>query len=688
MNLLTNNLYKELDRRAPNSMTFGASDNDNKKVDSNLVSALVPKQNRQPGEETPVYLQAGVAAKLLRAANNTSKSVSDLITSLLFSKFAKVDPEKSITAEVGKTNITTLIDGGQIFGKALEYVQGAKKSIQVEMFEFQNKDDVDRHPLNGAETVEGSKQQQQLYDEIIKKAHEGVKVQIVLDVSKWPKLKSNNNDKANEPFYNNLNMVKRLLDEGVDVAIYPRSRQGGTKIQHVKVLAVDSEKVLIGGENWGNHSPVNHDACVAIETQDQWKGKGSEVDNIIDAVFNKDWKFSWRMMGLYGAITEKEQHSNLKIIKNVLPEAAEYMHVIGEIYKDPKYKDRFTKGEFYLPEVKPVNDSAIKVLVNSPIEYKTHGIYDKNMDNESIRSYLLGKKDDKGQEITGKLNDPNVNYLRAELFVLTHKEIVEKVIERHKAGTLDAKILVSPDLLQKFPYLKPIYQKLRQEGVPVEAFKVNEELKQRLHCKWAVWGHKDGEKIDNLELLIGSANWSALGLENNVGKGARKDYILHTKSIIKHIDQKFKPDTLILEQAVKLDEKIDKEMKSIFTEKGLDYEQLLENKKNLNKREKDLFTDQADNYHSNNEESLKKIRALEGVYNLVEDYVNKKAKYKRGNHECAIVVPNDSIAKTFINQFEKDWDFTINKKETLAFTGNSKKENEFAPKVYAFNKFA
>jgi phosphatidylserine/phosphatidylglycerophosphate/cardiolipin synthase-like enzyme len=683
MNLVTNNLNKNY----LNLIAFSASKEDNSKV----VTISVPEQKKAENETSPLYIDPKIVAGLLKLANERGMFVSELIKNQFTNG---VEPEKSVTSEVGKTNVTTLIDGQQIFSKALDYIQKAEKIIQVEMFEFQNKDDVDKHPFNGAETVGGSKEQQQIYDELIKKSKEGVKVQVILDSSKWPAQDDGKGGKGNK-FYNNLNMVKRLLDAGVDVAIYPRASQGGTKIQHVKLLAVDSNKIIIGGENWGNHSPVNHDACVAIETiKDLQKNPegNSEVDNIIDAVFNKDWKFTWRMMGLYGAMTKEEQNSNLKIIKKILPEAAEYMELVGDIYKDPKYTQRFTKGEFYLPEVKPVKDSAIKVLINSPIEYKTHRIYDKDTDNESIRTYLLGKKDENGQEIKGKLDDPNVNYLRAELFVLSHKEIVQKIIERHKAGTLDAKILVSPDLLQKFTYLDKPYRQLRMAGVPVEAFKVNEELNQRLHCKWAVLGHKEenkpGNKPDNLELLIGSANWSAMGIENNSYLGVREDYQLHHASILKDINSSFKSNVKKFEDIVKQDPKLDETMKSIFTprakEKGrkkvLSAQDLLmnlrENKKILNSREKALFTDQADNNHNHNDESLKKIRTLLGHYQLVEEYLKKLSKYKRGNHEAAIVIPNQTIAGTFVKQFEKDWNYTINKKETISFNGNSRLQNK------------
>ncbi|HBG47948.1 MAG TPA: hypothetical protein DDW90_00235, partial [Cyanobacteria bacterium UBA9971] len=250
MNLITTNLNKLLNRNTSNPITFAASENDNKKS----IPVFVPIQNRQKGEDTAVFMYAEVAARLLKAATESSKSVSELVNKLLFSKLAKVEPEKSVTAEVGRTNVTTLIDGGQIFPKALEWVENTKKGdcIQIEMFEFQNKDDAEtRHPLGGAEIVPGSEQQQKLYDTIIKKSNEGVKVQTILDASKWPE----DGFGRKEKFYNNLNMVKRLIDAGVDVAIYPRSTQGGTKIQHVKLLAIHSKstgnKVMIGGENWG-----------------------------------------------------------------------------------------------------------------------------------------------------------------------------------------------------------------------------------------------------------------------------------------------------------------------------------------------------------------------------------------------------------------------------------------------------
>lgn len=667
MNLMTMNLYKGFNRNNSNLITFKAS------------TAPEPQKT----ENTSINVDPKLAALLTSLSAKHSMTISDLIKSQISNK---VEPEKSITAQVGRTNVTTLIDGEQIFKRALKEVKAAKKSIQIEMFEFQNKDDFDKHPQGGAETVKGSKQQQQLYDEIIKKRHEGVKVQVILDASKW----AGDADGKGGKFYNNLKMAKRLLDEGVDVAIYPRSSQGGTKIQHVKLLAVDSNKVMIGGENWGNHSPVNHDACVLIQTQNKFKGQGSEVDNIIDTLFNKDWQFSCKMMGLYGAMTEKETHPNLKIIqREILPEAKEYMAVIGNLFNDPKYKEKLKAPEFCSPEVKPVKNPAIKVLVNSPSEYLDNEIYPKDFDNESIRTHLLGKKDDKGNEIEkGKLNDPNVNYLRAELFVLSHKEIVEKIIERHKAKTLDAKILVSPDLLEKFPFLNKPYQKLREAGVPTETFKVNEELHQRLHCKWAVLGHKDEKKLDNLELLIGSANWSAAGLENNSKTGIRSDYKLDNAKLLNKINHSYRTSVEAAENEVRKNKEICpvNKLQSIFTprvkvegEKAvLDYKvlsaNLKANKKSLNAREKALFIGQAEQ-GENHEKALASIRKLQGCYQLVGESLNRLTKYKRGNHEGAIVISNDAIAQTFVRQFEKDWKYTQIKKEPIAFTANNKLHN-------------
>jgi len=125
MNLITTNLNKLLNRNTSNPITFAASENDNKKS----IPVFVPIQNRQKGEDTAVFMYAEVAARLLKAATESSKSVSELVNKLLFSKLAKVEPEKSVTAEVGRTNVTTLIDGGQIFPKALEWVENTKKGI-------------------------------------------------------------------------------------------------------------------------------------------------------------------------------------------------------------------------------------------------------------------------------------------------------------------------------------------------------------------------------------------------------------------------------------------------------------------------------------------------------------------------------------------------------------------------------
>lgn len=679
MNLLTTDLYKGLNRNNSNLITFAASPKEKIKK-----TAGVKTEEQKPSID--------FESKDMQIIVDGAKKAGVSLTEFIINKCAtRVEAEKSVKTSVGRTEITTLIDGGQIFPKALEMVKSAQKSVQLEMFEFQNEDDVDRHPLGGAEAVPGSEEQQQLYDAIIEKNREfkekndGSRVQVILDASKWPGDANGKGDK----FYNNLKMLKRLLDEDVDVVIYPRSSQGGTKIQHVKLLAVDGEKVMIGGENWGNHSPVNHDACVLIETKDEFKGQGSEVDNIIDVLFNKDWKFACKMIGLCGAMKEEEKHPNLKLIKDeVLPEAKEFMEVVGKLLDNPEYQKKLTKGEFYLPEVKPIENPAIKVLVNSPSEYFEHEIYPEEWDNESIRTYLIGKTDENGQEIKGKLDDPNTNYLRAELFVLSHKEIVDKVIQRHQEGSLDAKILVSPDLLEKFPLLNEPYDQLREAGVPIETFKVNEELNQRLHCKWAVLGHKDGDKLSNLDLLIGSANWSAAGLENNSYTGIRDDYPSNDTNIMDEIEISYKTDVEKSENEVKNDHKIylGHELKSIFTprekeegeEKVLDpktlFLNLKDNRKILKDREKALFEGQAD-YGEDHEEALEKIRNLQGHYELVADSLKQLAKYKRGNHEGAVVISNDETANTFVRQFNKDWAFTKVQKTPVSFTGNKRFQN-------------
>lgn len=672
MNLIINNADKIPDRMPVSLISFAASKKDD---------APTLKQKQARYETFPVMLRPSIAQALFERSEATSNSVSRIIEKLLKSQpHIGVLPEPSITKEVGKTKVTTLIDGEQIFKKTIRYIKNAEKSIQIEMFDFQSREDL-KAPFR--KKIPGSYEQQQILEELIKKKKAGVKVQVILDSKKWYKKTGNR--------YHNIDMIKRLIDNGIDVIIYPRSRQEGTLIQHVKFLAVDSQKVIVGGMNWGNHSPNNHDACVAIETINN-KSKNpqgnSEVDNIIDTIFNKDWAYSWKMLGIHGSMTDKEKHPVPPTLYNeTLPEADEYMKLIGNVFNKAKYRKRFLRGNLDLPEVKPLpsDEMKIRVFINSPREYKAHDIYDENFDNESIRTYLLGKKDKSGRELVkGKLDDPDVNYLRLELFALTNKEIAEKIKKRYKEKTLDVKILVDEELRTKLPGVGDMYLKLikgtsEEDRVPIEPYKGAEN--QWLHSKWAVCGHKNEQtgKLGDLEVLIGSANWSAVGLENNITKGKRPDYEGFKATLLEYINNNFKEPITKLEKTLEphLSEE-GKEQKGIpvFTETGIITKNIPDRKRYLTKKAKE-FNKKLENDEENKEFNqlvYNKIRVLQGYYELLTESLNTEPRYKRGNHECAVLIPNEEIARTFIRQFERDYAYTTNK-ENLSFNGSSNIRN-------------
>ncbi|EKE04181.1 MAG: hypothetical protein ACD_20C00098G0009 [uncultured bacterium] len=532
--------------------------------------------------------------------------------------FTGVSPEASVSANVGKTTVTSLIDADQIYGKALDYINNAQKSIQIEMFEFQNLK-VDGHiwPSAGAETVAGWEKQQAILDALIQKKKENpdLNVQVILDSHKWYQDGFDHQLKH----YNNMRMIKYLKDNNIDVVPYPRRYQGGGSLQHVKFLAVDSNKVILGGENWGNHSAANHDACVAIKTQPQHEH--SEVDNLIDEIFNKDWKFAWQRLGVTNLAPEEDKINTNPA--DVPPESLEYMVVAGNVFQDPKYKNRYQNGELNLPEVKPISDPAIKILTNSPKEYEEIS----EQGSESIGTY-----------IKERLN--TAQSLKAELFVLSHKEIVNKIIERHKEAQnggrpFDVQILMHPGIVDDFPYCRKTKHALEKAGIPVQMYKVDEDINQKLHAKWAIF--------DNKELLIGSANWSAAGLETNLASGKRDDYPLTDATINEEI-YKYKPQIDNLEKSFGL--------ASLFGEK-----------QEINDSELKIRINSFKEFLKNKPpettpETINNTRKLIAFYKVLKDYNTQKSQYRRGNHECAISISNEEIAKTFLRQFDKDWEYS------------------------------
>jgi hypothetical protein len=100
--------------------------------------------------------------------------------------------------------------------------------------------------------------------------------------------------------------------------------------------------------------------------------------------------------------------------------------------------------------------------------------------------------------------------IHAELFVLTSKQVVESLIQKHAhlkaAGKEGVKILVDPGLFFSFPNCRPGIQKLAKAGVPIRFLENDRAKEEKLHAKWAVFDRKT--------VLMGSANWSGVGLEH------------------------------------------------------------------------------------------------------------------------------------------------------------------------------
>lgn len=597
-----------------------------------------------PQEQNPVSLPGvphALATRIIDSANSCNQAIGEYLEGYLKHlsvKLKGVLPEPSTSANIGKTKVTTLIDSEQIFNKVAEYIKGAEKSIQIEMFEFQNlKIDKDIWPSKGAELVPGWDKQQQILDMLIqkKKANPEMKIQVILDVHKWYQ----DGFGQNIRHYSNMGMLRHLKDNNIDVVPYPKSHQGGTILQHVKFLAVDSKKVIIGGMNWGNHSPANHDACVAVETQPKYKN--SEVDNIINEIFNKDWAFAWQRLGktrfVSGPTNPDEQEKYKGLRKKIWPESVEYMKIVGNMYDIPKYKYRYISKKLDLPEVKPIENPAIKVITNNPREYSLIG----DNGSESLGNYIKQKL-------------VTATKLRAELFVLSHKEIVNKIIERHKEAQkggrpFDVQIIIHPEIVDEFPYCRKARNALAEAGVPLRAYKCNEEIHQRMHSKWAVF--------DDKELLIGSANWSVVGLENNLTKGLRPDYPL-TNNLLDNEMLEHKPKIDVLEKELGLRTLFDKNNK-------IDFPAMNKRRKEL-KSKLGLIQDQEtinkiqieDSEIKLNKKRINNIKELAGYYKLIKISQERKNTYKRGNHECAVVMESPKISATFLKQFKKDWEYS------------------------------
>lgn len=173
--------------------------------------------------------------------------------------------------------------------------------------------------------------------------------------------------------------------------------------------------------------------------------------------------------------------------------------IIAKHYANPKTSpDQIKKS---LPKITPLDKPAIQVLNTKPREYEEIGYSGE----ESIGDY-----------VKSRLKSPDLKKFTSEQFIWTHKELRNDLIKAHQEGRVKIRMLHSSGVVDQFPYSRnPIYE-LLQAGVPVRFYNENEATQEKLHAKWSVFNDD--------EILIGSANMSAAGLETNLETGERPDY--------------------------------------------------------------------------------------------------------------------------------------------------------------------
>lgn len=577
----------------------------------------------------------------------------------------KVMAVASKSAVVGNARVTTLIDGQQYFKKALEFVKGAEKSIQVEMFEFQNLSvDGKYWAQNGADKVPGSKEQQQLLWNIIKKkeANPDMKIQIILDSHKWYIDGKGNHTKH----FGNQDMIRFLKEKGIDVVPYPKASQQGAALQHIKLVIVDGKKALVGGMNWGTHSTANHDGSVAIETLPN--KMNSEVDNLMAEHFNPDWKFSWQRIGetdfVAGPLNKEQQALYKGKDKEIKQECVDYYNLLSEFFCTEEAKNRYKDGKLDLIKPHPMTTPTIKVLGTKPRELALVG--EKGM--ESSRDYLMDKI-------------KTCKKIRGELFVLTDKELVKTIIDRYKKGELDAKFIIEASIKQQFPYCENAFDELQEAGVPVRVYKADKETNQRMHAKWAVF--------DNKEVMIGSTNWSSQGLNQNLSTGRRSDYKLATAEIDSRIVESFNQvraneEKLSLSaidwdgsetayDQLKNRRKILKNAYNSLKKTGyanfeLDDKQyeIMNSSRQIVVKNKEGVAKDFEYDSKNGKDPLSELRTVLGYYAIIQRRQLSKQKFARGNNEISVAFESPSLAKNvFIKQFDMDWDYSESKYEKL-----------------------
>jgi phosphatidylserine/phosphatidylglycerophosphate/cardiolipin synthase-like enzyme len=120
---------------------------------------------------------------------------------------------------LGPDQVTLLRSGLATFARLRSLIDGARLSIDVEIYEFG---------------------QRQLAAALVQAHQRGVAVTVIDDPSELTSVAT----------------AWMLRAQGIDVVDYPIRSQ---MIDHVKLLVVDARVAVVGGINWGVNSPANHD---------------------------------------------------------------------------------------------------------------------------------------------------------------------------------------------------------------------------------------------------------------------------------------------------------------------------------------------------------------------------------------------------------------------------------------------
>lgn len=125
----------------------------------------------------------------------------------------------------GDDRLIPLPDGPTAFRAIRQELGSARRTIQLEMYEFQ------RHDLARL---------------ILEASARGVLVTAIMDPS----------ERSSRAIW------AELQQAGITVVAFPIEPR---TIDHVKLLLVDSEEAIVGGINWGRKSPRNHDFDLLVE---------------------------------------------------------------------------------------------------------------------------------------------------------------------------------------------------------------------------------------------------------------------------------------------------------------------------------------------------------------------------------------------------------------------------------------